>query len=40
MVRGKIETILNMSKKGYDIATISDCVNLSEEEVRKVLKGN
>ena len=39
-VEEKIQVILNMSKKGFDITTISDCVNLSEEQVKKILENN
>ncbi len=36
----KIQVILNMSKKGFDVTTISDCVNISEEQVKKILENN
>ena len=36
----KIQVILNMLKKGFDVTTISDCVNLSEEQVKKILENN
>ena len=36
----KIQVILNMFKKGFDITTISDCVNLSEEQVKKILENS
>ena len=36
----KIQVILNMSKKGFDVTTISDCVNISEERIKKILENN
>ena len=35
-----IEIVLNMHKKNMDIETISEIVNISKEEVEKIIKEN
>ena len=37
---GKIEIVLNMHKKNMDIETISEIVNISKEEVEKIIVEN